>query len=193
MKAVVRIGSLLVISICACSCVESPSTAGSPRLIPDIDSLMDIGALTRASINKESVLNGERSTGSYPATGAFSEELAVFSAIETMNRPVFRETYQKLIRPDGNSNLSVTEWLATDSSATVRSFRLFHHDSLPGVMKMEAHLRDDGYFFTKEERLMVTFDPWSGRPEHYHVTGRQRIAWMNADTYEVKATIIYKP
>ncbi|MFM8347910.1 MAG: hypothetical protein ACKOAR_07685 [Bacteroidota bacterium] len=192
MRTGIRIGIATCLAALSFSCTQQESSADLPGLIPDIDSLMSAGRADRSSIIKTSVLNGVPSTGTYPATAAVDEELDVFTALESMNRPVYRDSYSRTIRPDNTSNLMITEWIATDSAAQVRFFRLYRHDSLPGILRVEAMLKQSSLFFTKEERLNVSFDPWSGRPEHYETSGSQQIAWLSPDRYSVQARIIYK-
>lgn len=192
MRSAIRIGIAACLTVLCISCMRQEPAATLPRLIPDIDSLLSVGTSGRSSIVKTSVLNGVTSTGTYAVTAAFVEELDVFTAVASMNRPVFRNSYFRRLRPDDKSNLLITEWIATDSAAQVRFLRLYRHDSLPGIMRMEALLSQSSLFFSKEERLKVTFDPWSGRPEQYEASGRQKIAWLKPDGYSVQATIIYK-
>lgn len=187
-----RIGLVACLMVFSFSCTQQEPSANFPRLIPDIDSLISAGALERSSIIKESVLNGVHSAGTYPATAAFDEELDVFVAAESMNRAIYRDSYRRALRPDDKSNLMITEWIAADSSAQVRYFRLYQHDSLPGILRMEAMLKQSSLFFTKQEQLIVVFDPWSGRPEYYEASGNQQIAWLTPDVYNVQVKINYK-
>lgn len=192
MRTGIRIGIAGCLAVLCLSCIQEESSENQKKLIPDIDSLMSVGKSERASIEKESVLNGVHASGTYPATEAFAEELDVFAAVESMNRPIDRDSYHHSLRPDDKSNLMITEWIATDSAAHVRYFRLYRHDSLPGILRMEALLKQSSLFFTKQELLMVAFDPWSGRPEHYEASGHQKIAWLTPDNYTVQAKVIYK-
>jgi len=182
---------LTVFVIIVAACDGGPEGSDGQRVIPDIDSLMSIGADARGQVRKTSVLNGATSTGHYAAGEAFKEELEVFRSVESMNLPVHRDHYRMTNGQDQNSNLTVTRWVALDSAAPVRSLRLFRRDGETAVLRLEAEIVNNGFFFTKSERLLVDFDAWNGRPEHYTVIGRQRIAWLKEDGYAVNAEIEY--
>ena len=183
--------SLALMAVIMTSCSMDAGSGESRRIIPDIDSLMAIGADARGTVQKTSKLNGEETVGNYSPGKAFTEELEVFKSVESMNLPVHHEHYIRSEKPDDSSNLLITEWVATDSAAPVRSLRLHRREGEPAIIRLAAKIRNEGMFFSKSESLLIEFDPWTGRPERYAVTGRQRIAWLKEDVYAVQAEIGY--
>lgn len=182
---------LIVFGACGLfSCApESSETTGTSWI--NIDSLIAAQTPVGATIEKFAALDSGSSSGSVAITENWSEELAAFARIGVINKPIYRNNYTTHRGPDPNSNLELVTLTATDSTAPVRTLKIFYLPDPQQIIRIEAGMKESGLYYSKEEQLSMEFDPQSKRLERYSVTGQQQLAWFSPDRYSIKALVRY--
>lgn len=168
---------------------RSDSTSDAPLLL-DVDSLLAEGLKDVAQIRKTTWLDADSALAEYAVTEA-AQEAEVFSMLREVNKPVLRERYSDVTGPDPQSNLRLRTLTGLDSGASVRMMRIFLHPDRNVIMRLEADIRKSNLLFRKHERISLEYDPDGSRIILSELSGFQKVAWLQADAYRMRARYIY--
>lgn len=181
---------LLFSAVAFFSCAPEAETIADAGWI-NMDSLINAQVTPGARIEKSATLNNQQSDGEVAKTKNWNSELEAFSRLAVMNKPIYRNKYSMTIGPDPNSNLQLKKIVATDSAAPVRKLQISILPQSHQIIRLEAFVKENSLFYSKQEELVLEFDPHNGRLERYSASGWQKMAWFRQDNYSIKATVNY--
>lgn len=173
------------------SCTDETTSVSGTQWI-NMDSLINAQMTSKATIEKSAMLDNQRSEGKVSVNTNWSSELEAFSRLAVMNKPIYRNQYSKSSGPDPYSNLILKKIVATDSLAPVKELRISVLPDSHQIVRLEGILKETSLLYSKDEQLIMEFDPHTGRLERYSVTGKQKLAWFKPDQYDIKASVIYR-
>lgn len=186
-----RIYFLFLLSASALfSCASETDSITDSRWI-NIDSLINAQITLGVRIEKSTTLNNVNSDGEVTKPKNWNSELEAFARIAVMNKPIYRNQFSITFGADPNSNLQLKKIMATDSSAPVRKLQISILPQSHQIIRLEAFLKENSLFYSKQERLIMEFDPHTGRLERYSVNGWQKMAWFRPDQYGIRASVSY--
>ena len=164
-----------------------------------VDSLMDIHikALIRhnATITKRALLNGvnEVTTLAPADSTAWNDELAIFLELDVVNKPIYKDSYKVESYSDTKSNLTVKAFTTTDE-LPVSSLKLYYHNSLPHLRRLEAHYHDANSLYKSTRYLTMEFENIYGETllTSYSIAGGQHMFLDDSVQYTINGKIDLK-
>ncbi len=191
--------TLLTLSICvvlASSCGSENRTTTS---LYDIDSLISnqISYFVdqKVEIKKKAVLNGiEKITTVKPTDSLdWEEELAIFSELDIINRPINRTLYKVEEMRDKESNLRIKSFTATDE-LPVKYLKVYYFKTMDRIRKIEAEYNAQNSLYKSARILTLEFEEIGGKAmlTSYAVDGGQKMFLDDSVQYTIDAGIIRK-
>jgi hypothetical protein len=120
----------------------------------------------------------------------WQKEFEPFRAINLINKPAYRDSYQVSITPDTKSNLTVKSWMAK-AEAPVRTLRIYYLINTKRVKRIEAELVERNMLFSSSRSLQLEFsnlvEPWM--IDTYKVSISQQFIWDGPDNFTLKASV----
>ena len=165
----------------------------------NVDSLMDnqIKALVRhkATVTKQALLKGvnEVTTLTPSDSSAWNDELAIFLELDIVNKPIYKDSYKVERYPDTKSNLTVKAFSTTDE-LPISSLKLYYHNSLPHLRRLEAHYQEANSLYKSARYLKMDFENIYGETllTSYSISGGQHMFLDDSVQYFINAKINLK-
>lgn len=191
--------TLLIVAICgllACGCGSENRTTTS---LYDIDSLIRDQIRhfidQKIEIKKKAVLNGvEKETIVEPKDSAdWEEELAIFSELDIINRPINRTLYKVEEIKDKESNLHIKSFTTTEE-LPVRYLKVYYFKTIDRIRKIEAQYNAQNSLYKSARMLTLEFEEIGGRAvlTSYAVDGGQKMFLDDSVQYTIDAGIVRK-
>lgn len=185
---------VLALMMMACS-----ATSQRREKLFNVDSLMDhqIDALIRhnANITKRALLNGvnEVTTLSPGDSVAWNDELAIFLELDVVNKPIYKDSYKVESYADTKSNLTIKAFTTTDE-LPVSSLKLYYHNTLPQLRRLEAYYHDANSLYKSTRYLTMEFENIYGETllTSYSIAGGQHMFLDDSVQYMINAKIDLK-
>lgn len=184
---------LIVLPLLLAACGR-PSSKKQATLYP-VDSLIVSQALmleaSHARLEKEAFVNNREDNASISPndSAAWWQELDVFLELNAMNNPTARDAYtvEDGLR-DSSSNLTIKAFTCTDPDLPIAYLRVYYHESLNDVRKIEAKYVENNLLLKSKRILTMEFqDVYNKRMLHsYSIIGGQKL--FLADTVQFKLT-----
>lgn len=123
-----------------------------------IDRQVDQLSRQQRHLTKSAGMDQNLSDSTYlPTRIAWARELEIFSELELINKPAYRNAYalQDSI-DDPNSNLFIRQYVSP--GAPVPLIRLFYRDSVHHLKRLEAVMQETNLLYSTERMLTLEFD-----------------------------------
>jgi hypothetical protein len=126
-----------------------------------------------------------------PDSSGWAQELSVFRELEIAGRPTYRDKYVITDTEDGNSNLHIRSFEATDSP--VPFIRFYYLDDPRDFRKIEAAYYESNTLYTSRRELEMEFEEVAGvrMLRSYRIDGFQKLTMADSVHYLVKGEVIY--
>ncbi len=164
-----------------------------------MDSLMQeqitVLAEKNAALQKTATINNKQQDTLIIKTDTvfWKNELGLFSEINLMNRPLYRDRYRQLTdRQDVASNLMIREFRG-DGTVPVTYLRIYYQDSPNAIRKLEAAYRDSTALLNSKRFFMLEFVDLDSKSilSSYSFTGSQKLLVGDSVRYSVKARVLF--
>ncbi|HWA35326.1 MAG TPA: hypothetical protein VG737_14395 [Cyclobacteriaceae bacterium] len=163
----------------------------------DFDKLIDDQAalLTEQKpmlVKAASLGSPARDTVFQPTLQGWKRELEAFRLLETINKPAFQKSYRvDDAIEDPASNLKIHEF--TSEKARVTSVRLYYHNDLSRLKKIECDMVQRNLLYSNKDELTMTFDDDNGRNvlTGYSMKGYQKMIFGDTTRFAIQGTIAW--
>ncbi len=174
-------------------CSPTPSAINSGPI--DFDRLIDeqIGALSqhKNTLEKVAEVGGHPSDSTFvPTAEIWKAELAIFRQLGIVNKPLHGGSYREEgPLDDPRSNLKIQQYVSDSSPLAL--LRVYYHETIGRVRKIEGTIREANQLYTSERRLTLEFDEENSKPFliFYGISGYQKVALRDTIRFSVKARI----
>ena len=161
----------------------------------DFDKLIDdqIVLLTEQQrvLVKAATLDGAaQDTVFQPSKQGLEMELEAFRLLETINKPAFQQSYKVAdALEDPVSNLKIHEF--TSHEARVTSVRLYYHNDLSQLKKIECAVVQQNLLYSNRDRLIMQFDDENGKTvlTGYSMSGYQKMILGDTVRFSIQGLI----
>ncbi len=161
----------------------------------DFDKLLDqqITLLTeqkRMLVKSASLGDAPQDTVFQPSKQGWERELEGFRLLETINKPAFQKSYKVADAiEDPASNLKIHEF--TSDQARVTSIRLYYHNDLSHLKKVECDIVQQNLLYSNKDELTMRFDEENGKTvlTGYSMDGYQKLVLGDTVRFSVKGTV----
>lgn len=191
----------LLFAVALCGLLLAGCSGEEPRT----NSLFNIDSLIRnqihflldgkAEIRKKAVLNGvEKITTIHPKDSlTWNDELAIFSELDIINKPIHRAAYKVEDLADKESNLRIRAFTATED-LPVRFLKVYYFKTLDQIRKIEAQYHEKNSLYKSTRLLTMEFENISGKAmlTAYAVDGGQKMFLDDSVQYTIDAGIAKK-
>jgi len=146
----------------------------------------------QAILTKTARLNNDEKVSSVAPQSAaeWENELAIFSELNTINKPINKGEYQIENYPDTKSNLIVKSFSTTEE-LPVKFLKLYYRGTLDRLYKIEAQYNETNSLFSSGRFLTMEFEEISGKSalSSYAIKGGQKMVLDDSVQYDVKVIV----
>ncbi|MBS1680619.1 MAG: hypothetical protein JST48_02810 [Bacteroidetes bacterium] len=189
MKKIVFVFSIAGLFV---SCQHKNQVYNKPYF--DFDSLLRVQvkslAEAHAKIEKRTILNGKADTSFFvPDSTQWHYELDAFQQLDVINKPAYKNSFDRQITDDAHSNLQVTRYSAKGKS-TVPELKFYYLGKIK-LKKIEATLVEDNLMMAISQKLVLEFDDGTDHQKliRYFVEGQQKMILSNPVKFSVEAIV----
>ncbi len=123
----------------------------------------------------------------------WKNELAIFSELDVINKPINKGAYKVENQADAKSNLSIKSFYTT-ADLPVKYLRIYYHQSLNKIRKIEAQYNDANSLYMSSRYLAMEFEDSFNKTilTSYSIKGGQKMFLDDSVQYTIGVNIILK-
>lgn len=162
----------------------------------NIDSLVTSQAanllLHKATLTKTAKLDESEKISSVAPKDSmeWENELAIFSELNTINKPTNKGAYNVEIIEDPATGLKVKSF-STNEELPVRFLKIFYRQSLDSIRRIEAKYNESNSLYSSGRFLKMEFNQAFGKPllHSYTISGGQKMVLDDSVRYDIKVIV----
>ena len=189
----------LPIVLCCMISMSCSNERIKPAGLYNIDSLIvtqiDYLIAHKATMRKETTLNGiEKISTTIPKNAMdWKNELAIFSELDVINKPINKGAYTIENHADIKSNLQVQAFNTT-ADLPVKYLRVYYQHSLNKIRKIEAQYNEANTLYTSARFLAMEFEDSFDKTilTSYSIKGGQKMFLDDTVRYTIDVSINLK-
>ena len=124
----------------------------------------------------------------------WKKELAPFAAIDWINKPSYRDSYDVSIFQDSKSNLKVKCWKAKTKGPPLRTLTVSFLNEIDKIKSIEAEMEVESLGITSHKALRLEFSFFGGITalESYEISGFQKFFVGTNEHFTLEGIVLKK-
>lgn len=182
----------VVLLLAACS--QQKATQQTKKFT-DIEALIiaqeSLLAKGRYELVKYVEINGHRDTTMVkPDPAGWKTELNIFTQLDLINKPTYRDSYDTTTVKDDVSNLTINK-LVAKSAVPVPSINFFYLKNKSDIRKITAEFVEDNALYLNRRSMFLEFELLHDTLvlRHYKFTGLQRMALSDTVSFSIEGEV----
>jgi hypothetical protein len=122
----------------------------------------------------------------------WENELAIFSELNAINKPINKGAYNVEVYKDAETGLDIKSF-STKEELPVKSLKIFYNQSPDSIRRIEAKYNESNSLYSSGRFLTMEFSPLFGRPllHSYSINGGQKMVLDDSVRYDVKVIVSF--
>jgi hypothetical protein len=188
--------SIVLVCMLSVSCsTERRKAAGFYNMDSLVATQVDYLIAHNVTVNKKAALNNvEKITRTVPKSILdWQNELAIFSELDVINKPINKGAYKIGNYADNKSNLKVKSFETTEN-LPVKYLKVYYQQSLNKVRKIEAHYNESNSLYKSARLLTMQFEDIFDKTvlTSYSIIGGQKMFLDDSVQYNIDVSLILK-